>query len=114
MILFRSADPSMVWALEVARIWLIVFGCAAAAWAVGFGIGYRRGVNDAINGRRTAVVHLSRAGCSVPEIAAITGDSVSRTVSILEVYLPRDSEMAAAAIAKLDAWRRQKSAAKPA
>ena len=42
MILFRSADASMVWALEVARIWLIVFGCAAAAWAVGFGIGYRR------------------------------------------------------------------------
>ena len=59
--------------------------------------------------RRTAVVHLARAGCSVPEIAAITGHSVSLTVSILEVYLPRDSEMAAAAIAKLDAWRRQKS-----
>jgi len=59
--------------------------------------------------RRTAVVHLARAGCSVPEIAAITGHSVSLAVSILEVYLPRDSEMAAAAIAKLDAWRRQKS-----
>jgi len=59
--------------------------------------------------RRTAVVHLARAGCSVPEIAAITGHSVSLTVSILEVYLPRDSEMAAAAISKLDAWRRQKS-----
>jgi integrase len=64
--------------------------------------------------RRTAVVHLARAGCSVPEIAAITGHSVSRTVSILEVYLPRDSEMAAAAIAKLDAWRRQKGSTKPA
>ena len=51
--------------------------------------------------RRTAVVHLARAGCSVPEIAAITGHSVSLTVSILEVYLPRDSEMAAAAISKL-------------
>jgi len=64
--------------------------------------------------RRTAVVHLARAGCSVPEIAAITGHSVSHTVSILEVYLPRDSEMAAAAIAKLDAWRRQKNAAEQA
>lgn len=64
--------------------------------------------------RRTAVVHLARAGCSVPEIAAITGHSVSRTVSILEVYLPRDSEMAAAAIAKLDAWRRQRGAAQTA
>jgi hypothetical protein len=60
--------------------------------------------------RRTAVVHLARAGCSVPEIAAITGHSVSRTVSILEVYMPRDSEMAAAAIAKLEAWRRTKNA----
>jgi hypothetical protein len=64
--------------------------------------------------RRTAVVHLARAGCSVPEIAAITGHSVSRTVSILEVYLPRDSEMAAAAIAKLEAWRRHKGAAERA
>jgi hypothetical protein len=45
---FRSADASMVWALEVARICLAVFGGVAAGWAVGFGMGYRRGVNDAI------------------------------------------------------------------
>jgi hypothetical protein len=44
---FRSADASMVWALEVARICLAIFGYAAAGWAVGFGMGYRRGVNDA-------------------------------------------------------------------
>src|SRR5260370_31332190 len=49
--------------------------------------------------RRTAVVHLARAGCSVPEIAAITGHSVSRTVAILEVYQPRDTEMTAPQIA---------------
>jgi hypothetical protein len=42
----------MVWALEVARICLAVFGCAAAGWAAGFGMGYRRGVNDAINSIR--------------------------------------------------------------
>src|SRR5271167_4019854 len=36
MIWFRSADASMVWALEVARIWLAVLGCAAAGWAMGF------------------------------------------------------------------------------
>jgi hypothetical protein len=36
----------MVWAIEVARICLAIFGCVAAGWAVGFG--YRRGVNDAI------------------------------------------------------------------
>jgi hypothetical protein len=58
--------------------------------------------------RRTAIVHLGRAGSSVPEIAAVTGHSITRTAAILEVYLPRDSNMAAAAIAKLDAWRRQK------
>jgi hypothetical protein len=45
---FRSADASMVWAFEVARICLAVFGCMAAGWVVGFGMGYRRGVNDAI------------------------------------------------------------------
>ena len=45
---FRSADASLVWALEVARICFAIFGCAAAGWTVGFGMGYRRGVNDAI------------------------------------------------------------------
>jgi hypothetical protein len=38
----------MVWMIEAARICLLVFGCVAAGWAVGFGMGYRRGVNDAI------------------------------------------------------------------
>jgi hypothetical protein len=45
---FRSADASMVWAFEVARICLTVFTCMAAGWVVGFGMGYRRGVNDTI------------------------------------------------------------------
>lgn len=34
-------------ALEIARIRLVL-GCAVARWAVGFGMGYRRGVNDSI------------------------------------------------------------------
>lgn len=38
----------MVWAFEVARICLAIFGWGAAGWAVGFGMGYRRGVNDTI------------------------------------------------------------------
>ena len=38
----------MVCAIEAARVCLLVFGCAAAGWAVGFGMGYRRGVNDAL------------------------------------------------------------------
>jgi hypothetical protein len=49
--LLRHSDASVAWALEAARIWLIVFGCAVAAWVVGFGMGYRRGVNDAIKDR---------------------------------------------------------------
>jgi hypothetical protein len=40
----------LVWALEVARICLAIFGYAAAARAVGFGMGYRRGVNDGMTG----------------------------------------------------------------
>ena len=38
----------MTWAIEVARFCLVIFGCAGAGWAVGFGMGYRRGVTDAI------------------------------------------------------------------
>jgi hypothetical protein len=45
---FRSADASMVWALEAARVCLVIFGCAAAGWAVGFRMGYRRGVREAM------------------------------------------------------------------
>lgn len=44
----RSADASLVCVIEAARICLLVFGCAAAGWMVGFGMGYRRGINDAI------------------------------------------------------------------
>jgi hypothetical protein len=40
----------MVWAFEAARICLAIFGYAAAGWAAGFGLGYRREVNDAITG----------------------------------------------------------------
>jgi hypothetical protein len=43
-----SAQAALVWVIEAARICLLVFGCVAAGWAVGFGMGYRRGVNDAI------------------------------------------------------------------
>jgi hypothetical protein len=58
---FRSADASMVWALEIARIWLAVLGCAAAGWAMGFGMGYRRGVNDAKTGDMIKAGHRMNA-----------------------------------------------------
>ncbi len=56
--------------------------------------------------RRTAIVRLAEAGCTVPEIASISGHSIDRTSQILEVYLPRTRAMASAAIAKLDEWRK--------
>lgn len=54
--------------------------------------------------RRTAAVRLAEAGCTVPEIAAITGHTVDQTQKILETYLPRTFEMARNAISK---WERK-------
>lgn len=51
--------------------------------------------------RRSAVVRLAQAGCTIPEIAAVTGHSYARCEAILEVYLPRTTPMARAAIQKL-------------
>jgi hypothetical protein len=38
----------VVWAIPTGSIWIFIFGCAVAAWIVGFGTGSRRGVRDAI------------------------------------------------------------------
>lgn len=51
--------------------------------------------------RRSAVVRLALAGCTIPMISAITGHSYARCEQILETYLPRTSEMAKLAIQKL-------------
>jgi Phage integrase family len=59
--------------------------------------------------RRTCVVNLAYAGCTPSEISAVTGHRIDRVVDILETYLPRDSQMAANAIAKLDQWRSERS-----
>lgn len=48
--------------------------------------------------RRTAVVRMAEAGCTEFQIAAVTGHQIESTRRILETYLPRTSEMAAAAI----------------
>jgi integrase len=55
--------------------------------------------------RRSAVVFLAEAGCSVPEIAAITGHSLRTANQILETYLPRNSAMAKNAITRLEEHR---------
>ncbi len=44
--------------------------------------------------RHSCVVQLARAGCEIPEIAAITGHSLRSATNILEKYLPRDSQVA--------------------
>ncbi len=44
--------------------------------------------------RHSCVVQLARHGCTIPEIAAITGHSPSSVAQILAVYLPRDNEVA--------------------
>lgn len=44
--------------------------------------------------RHSCVVQLARAVCTVPEIASITGHSISSVEKILSVYLPRDNKVA--------------------
>jgi hypothetical protein len=44
--------------------------------------------------RHSCVVQLARAGCTVPEIASITGHSLATVESILSRYLPRDNVVA--------------------
>ena len=61
--------------------------------------------------RRTAVVHMARAGCSIAEITAISGHTVRECTDILERYMPRDSVMALNAIAKVDQHRKSAKAA---
>lgn len=44
--------------------------------------------------RHSCVVQLARAGCTVPQIAAVTGHSPSGAANILSTYLPRDGAVA--------------------
>lgn len=52
--------------------------------------------------RGTAVTMLAEAGCTVPEIAAITGHSLKSVYGILEKYLSRTGTLASAAISKFE------------
>jgi hypothetical protein len=54
--------------------------------------------------RDTAVTRLALAGCTMAEIAAITGHSLKTIQEIMKHYLVMQPEMADAAIAKLNAW----------
>jgi hypothetical protein len=52
----------------------------------------------------TAVTWLARAGCTVPQIAAVTGHSETSVHSILNYHLARHPELADAAIARMTEW----------
>lgn len=54
--------------------------------------------------RATAVTWLARAGCSIPEICAITGHSPESATKILRHYLSLHPELADNAIRKMVAW----------
>lgn len=53
--------------------------------------------------RRTAVVRLSEAGCSIPEIAAVTGHSIQHSSRILDTYHVSTEGQATAAVERLEA-----------
>jgi integrase len=58
--------------------------------------------------RGTTVTKLALAGCTVPEIASITGHSLTQVKSILEKhYLARDPALAKGAISKLEAGQKK-------
>lgn len=59
--------------------------------------------------RHTACVRLARAGCTVPEIASISGHTVQSVHAILKRYLPRDEIVAQNAIQKLEEYQKAKS-----
>jgi integrase len=55
--------------------------------------------------RRTCIVRLAEAGVDLAGIAAISGHQIETCKRILEVYLPRTTRMADAAIDQLEAHR---------
>lgn len=54
--------------------------------------------------RDTAVTWLAMAGCTIPEICAITGHEIKSAYDILKHYLALNPEMADSAMAKLVTW----------
>lgn len=54
--------------------------------------------------RDTAVTRLALAGCTVPEIRAITGHTLETVHQVLQHYLALDDRMAASGIERLKTW----------
>lgn len=65
--------------------------------------------------RDTAVTNLAEAGCTIPQICAITGHTEKSAYNVLKHYLALNGAMAAEAIAKLvEHYERQEAARKAA
>lgn len=56
--------------------------------------------------RRTAATTLAEAGCTVPQIAAITGHSIEKCQRILDTYVVRTKATSRAAIERLEEFDR--------
>ncbi len=54
--------------------------------------------------RDTAVTWLALAGCTIPQICAVTGHAETSATAIMRHYLGRHPDMARAAIANLSTW----------
>jgi integrase len=52
--------------------------------------------------RGTFVLHAAEAGCTVPEIASITGHKLGEVQTIIDKYLPKTKKQALAAMKKLE------------
>ena len=50
--------------------------------------------------RHTAITRMAEAGCSIPEIAAVSGHSLAHCNTVLERYLVRTAPLAASAMAR--------------
>jgi hypothetical protein len=55
------------------------------------------------------MIRMAEAGATVPQIASVSGHAIDHTQRILETYLPRNAELAKAAIAR---WSEHKTSAK--
>jgi len=59
--------------------------------------------------RRTAATTLAEAGCTIPEIASITGHSIEKCQRILDTYVVKTKATAKAAIEKLERLDRSRT-----
>jgi len=59
--------------------------------------------------RRTAATKLAEAGCTTPQIAAITGHSIERCQRILDTYVVKTKMTSKAAIERLERFERAKA-----